>query len=144
LKPISISIPALETGAPYSLCLRHENLVYISGLPPFDEEFSKELREARVEKKPTPPFPDLSFEQQVRIVMRNLKALLEAADSGLDCLLKVTVWLADQSNSLAFDAIYRTYFEAADVLPTRTRIQAGRLPMDCAVEIEAVGYVKGN
>jgi 2-iminobutanoate/2-iminopropanoate deaminase len=59
----------------------------------------------------------------------------------MDCLLKVVVWLKDQSQQEAFDRIYRRYFTSADTLPTRTRMQAGRTPMDCGLEIDAIGYV---
>ncbi|QAY95529.1 hypothetical protein CWB41_07090 [Methylovirgula ligni] len=136
-----ISVAALETGAPYNLCVRFGNLLFISGLPPFDEEFSTKLREARANGTPTPPFPNLSFERQVEIVLANLKALVEAADSNVDCLLSIKVWLKDQSRQELFDRIYRDFFSGREALPTRTRLQAGRLPMDCDVEIEAIGYV---
>ena len=37
--------------------------------------------------------------------------------------------------------IYRTYFSSQEALPARTRMQAGRTPMDCALEVEAIAYV---
>ena len=40
-----------------------------------------------------------------------------------------------------FDRIYRRYFTSTETLPARTRMQAGRTPMDCGLEIEAIGYV---
>ena len=116
-------------------------MIYVSGLPPFDAEFSAKLKSARANKQPIPAFPDIPFEQQVRIVMDNMKALVEAAGSNMDCLLKVIVWLKDQRNQEEFDRIYRTYFTSAETLPARTRLQAGRMPLDCGVEVEAIGYV---
>jgi 2-iminobutanoate/2-iminopropanoate deaminase len=104
-----------ETGGPFNLCVRHSDMLYVSGLPP--------------------------FERQVRIVMDHLKALVEAAGSNMDCLLKVIVWLKDQRQQEQFDRIYRGYFSSAETLPARTRMQAGRTPMDCALEVEAIGYV---
>jgi 2-iminobutanoate/2-iminopropanoate deaminase len=121
--------------------VRHGDLIFISGLPPFDEAFSRSVREAREEGRPVPPFPNPPFAEQVRLVMDNLKKLAEAAGSNMDCLLKVIVWLRDQRDSEEFDRIYRTYFSSADTLPARTRIQAGRTPMDCGLEVEAIGYV---
>jgi 2-iminobutanoate/2-iminopropanoate deaminase len=141
MKKRNISLPSLETGAPYNLCIRHGNLIFISGLPPFDSEFSAQLRNARANGTPAPAFPDLTFEQQVTIAMNNLKALIEAAGSNMDCLLRVMVWLKDQSRQEEFDLIYRRYFSSQETLPTRTRIQVGRLPMNCDVEVEAIGYV---
>jgi 2-iminobutanoate/2-iminopropanoate deaminase len=130
-----------ETGGPFNLCLRHGNMIYISGLPPCEEDYCRKLREARATGAPLPPFPDLPFERQVRIVMDHLKALVEAAGSNMDCLLKVIVWLKDQRQQEEFDRIYRTYFTSAATLPARTRMQAGRTPLDCGLEVEAIGYV---
>jgi 2-iminobutanoate/2-iminopropanoate deaminase len=95
----------------------------------------------RAEGLPLPPFPDVPFEEQVRVVMDHLKAVVEADGSNMDCLLKVIVWLKDQRDQEAFDRIYRTYFSSAENLPARTRMQAGRTPMDCGLEVEAIAYV---
>jgi 2-iminobutanoate/2-iminopropanoate deaminase len=130
-----------ETGGPFNLGVRYGNLIFISGLPPFDQDYASRLREARVNGRPIPPFPDLPFERQVRIVMDHLKKLVEAAGSNMDCLLKVIVWLKDQGQQEEFDRIYRTYFSNAETLPARTRMQAGRTPMDCGLEVDAIGYV---
>ena len=130
-----------ETGGPFNLCVRHGNQIYISGLPPFDADFAAKLREARARGAPLPPFPEIPFERQVRIVMDHLKKLVEAAGSNMDCLLKVIVWLKDQRQQEEFDRIYRSYFSSTDALPARTRMQAGRTPMDCGLEVEAIGYV---
>ena len=73
--------------------------------------------------------------------MDHLKALVEAAGSNMDCLLKVIVWLKDQRQQEEFDRVYRTYFTATETLPARTRMQAGRTPLDCGLEVEAIGYV---
>jgi len=129
------------TNAPFNLCVRHGDLIFISGLPPFDESFSRAVREAREQGRPVPPFPNPPFAEQVRLVMDNMKKLVEAAGSNMDCLLKVIVWLRDQRDAEEFDRIYRTYFSGRDTLPARTRIQAGRTPMDCGLEVEAIGYV---
>ena len=123
------------------VCVRYGNMLYISGLPPFDETYASKLREARAKGAPLPPFPDIPFERQARIVMNHMKKLVEAAGSNMDCLLKVIVWLKDQRQQEEFDRIYRTYFKDATTLPARTRMQAGRTPMDCGLEVEAIGYV---
>jgi len=130
-----------ETGGPFSLCVRHGDLIYVSGLPPFEAGYCEALRAARREGKPLPPMPELSLERQTEIVMDHLKRLVEAAGSSMDCLLKVTVWLKDQTTQERFDRIYRRYFSSAETLPARTRMQAGRTPMDCALEVDAIGYV---
>jgi len=129
------------TNAPFNLCVRYGELIFISGLPPFDGTFSRAVREAREQGRPVPAFPNPPFAEQVRLVMDNMKKLVEAAGSNMDCLLKVIVWLRDQRDAEEFDQIYRTYFSARETLPARTRIQAGRTPMDCGLEVEAIGYV---
>jgi 2-iminobutanoate/2-iminopropanoate deaminase len=121
--------------------VRHGDLIFVSGLPPFDAAFSNALREAREKGLPIPPFPNPPFEDQARLVMDNMKKLVEAAGSNKDCLLKVIVWLRDQRDAEQFDRIYRTYFSSRETLPARTRIQAGRTPLDCGLEVEAIGYV---
>jgi 2-iminobutanoate/2-iminopropanoate deaminase len=136
---ITTDVP--ETGGPFNLAVKYGNLIFISGLPPFDESYSSTLRASRRVGRPIPPFPDLPFEQQVRIVMDHLKKLVEAAGSNMDCLLKVTVWLKDQRQQEEFDHIYRSYFKGPEAMPARTRMQAGRTPMDCGLEVEAIGYV---
>lgn len=130
-----------SSNAPFNLCVRYGDLIFVSGLPPFDEAFSIAVREAREKGLPIPPFPNPPFEQQVRLVMDNLKKLVEDAGSNMDCLLKVIVWLKDQRDAEQFDRIYRTYFSGRETLPARTRMQAGRTPMDCGLEVEAIGYV---
>jgi 2-iminobutanoate/2-iminopropanoate deaminase len=130
-----------ETGGPFNLCVRHGDMFFISGLPPFDEAYASQLREARAKGEPIPPFPDIPFERQVRIVMDHMKELVEGAGSNMDCLLKVIVWLKDQRQQEEFDKIYRSYFSSTETLPARTRMQAGRTPMDCGLEVEAIGYV---
>jgi 2-iminobutanoate/2-iminopropanoate deaminase len=112
-----------ETGGPFSLGVKYGNLIFISGLPPFAEDYASKLRDARAAGAPIPAFPDIPFEEQVRIVMDHLKKLVEAAGSNMDCLLKVIVWLKDQRDQEAFDRVYRTYFTSTATLPARTRMQ---------------------
>ena len=133
-----------SSNAPFNLCVRYGDLIFVSGLPPFDEAYSGALREAREKGLPIPPFPNPPFEQQVRLVMDNMKKLVEAAGSNMDCLLKVTVWLKDQTQQDVFDKVYRSYFTSFDKLPSRTRMQAGRTPRDCGLEVDAIGYIPGR
>jgi 2-iminobutanoate/2-iminopropanoate deaminase len=132
------------TGGPFNLCVRYGPLIFISGLPPFDEAFSARLREARRKGEPLPKAPDVPFEQEATVVMDRVKALIEEAGSNMDCLLKVNVWLKDQSQMEVFDRVYRRYFSDASKLPARTRLQAGATPLDCGLEVEAIGYVPGG
>jgi 2-iminobutanoate/2-iminopropanoate deaminase len=132
-----------ETGGPFNLGVTYGPLLFVSGLPPFREDYALQMREARARGEKPPPYVPEPFDDQVRVVMDHLKQVVEAAGSNMDCLLKVIVWLKDQTRAEAFDRIYRTYFSSAEALPTRTRMQAGRTPMDCELEVEAIGYIPG-
>jgi len=140
-KTVIRSAKVPETGGPFNLCIRHGNMVYVSGLPPFQEDFCEGLRLARSTGAPLPKYQRKSIEDEARIVMDHLKWLLEEAGSSLDHMLKVVVWLRDQQDQAAFDEVYRSYFKSNEDLPTRTRMQAGGTPFDCALEIDAIAYV---
>jgi 2-iminobutanoate/2-iminopropanoate deaminase len=132
-----------ENGGAYNLCVRYGDMLYLSGLAPFDEAFCSEVRTARANGTKVPPMPDTPFDRQVEIIMDNIKKLVEAAGSNMDCLLKTNVWLRDQGQAEQFERIYRRYFSSPEMLPARARMQAGRTPMDCGLEIEAIAYVPG-
>jgi 2-iminobutanoate/2-iminopropanoate deaminase len=140
-KVVRSTVP--ETGGPFNLGVTYGPLLFVSGLPPFGAEYARQMREARARGEKPPPYVPAPFDEQVRIVMDHLRQVVEAAGSNMDCLLKVIVWLKDQTKAEAFDRIYRTYFSSSETLPTRTRMQAGRTPMDCELEVEAIGYVPG-
>jgi 2-iminobutanoate/2-iminopropanoate deaminase len=130
-----------ETGGPINIAVRHGSMVYISGLPPFTAEFSEAIQSARRNGTPIPKYPDIDFETQVRIVMDAMKRIMESVGSSMDHLLKVVVWLKDQSQSEVFDRIYREYFSGPDTWPARTRMQAGRTPLGMGLEVDAIGYI---
>lgn len=81
---------------------------------------------------------DGPIEAQVRRVMQNLGAVLEAAGSGLDRVVKTTIFLADMDDFAAVNAAYGEHFGA--VPPARATVQAARLPKGARVEIEAIAY----
>ena len=130
-----------ELGVPLNMAVKFGQLLFVSGIPPFDETFAASLREARAKGAPLPAFPDMPFEAQAKLVMDYLKDIVESAGSTMDHLLKVNVWLKNQSDQPAFDKVYRTYFKSPETMPARTRLQAGGTPMGCGLEVEAVGYV---
>ncbi|MDR9381364.1 MAG: Rid family detoxifying hydrolase [Natronomonas sp.] len=79
---------------------------------------------------------DECVEVQTERALDNLAAVLEAAGSGLDNVLKTTVFLADIDDFDAMNEVYGGYFDAEP--PARSAVQAGGLPLGMAVEIEAV------
>lgn len=76
---------------------------------------------------------------QTRQVMENIKAILEAAGSSLDQVVKTTVFLTDINDFAEMNAVYSSYF--GDTPPARSTVQVAALPMGIAVEIEAVALV---
>jgi 2-iminobutanoate/2-iminopropanoate deaminase len=69
-------------------------------------------------------------------VMANLAAILAAADSSLQRVVKTTVFLKDMGDFAAMNAVYGRHF--GDHKPARSTVEAARLPKDVLVEIEAV------
>ena len=76
---------------------------------------------------------------QAEQALRNLGAILEAAGSGLDRLVKVTVFLADIADWPALNEVYGRY--VGQPYPARSAFAVGALPLGARVEIEAVGAV---
>ncbi|MFW6449327.1 MAG: Rid family detoxifying hydrolase [Halobacteriota archaeon] len=79
-----------------------------------------------------------SIEDQTERALENVAAVLEAADSGLDEAIKVTVMLDDIDDFEAMNAVYGSYFEGAP--PARSAFEVGSLPKGVGVEIEAVAH----
>ncbi|MEO6726782.1 MAG: RidA family protein [Blastocatellia bacterium] len=73
---------------------------------------------------------------QTERVLQNVKAVLEAAGSSLDQVVKTTVFLVDMNDFAAMNEVYATFFGASR--PARSTVQAARLPRDVKVEIEVI------
>jgi len=74
---------------------------------------------------------------QARRAMENLKSVLEAAGSGFDKVVKMTIFLADMGDFAAVNEVYGSYFVAEP--PARSTVQVAALPRGALVEIEAIG-----
>jgi 2-iminobutanoate/2-iminopropanoate deaminase len=73
---------------------------------------------------------------QTKRVMENIRAVLEAAGSSLDRVVKATVFLCDMNDFGIMNEIYGSYFQENP--PARTTVQVAKLPREAAVEIEVV------
>lgn len=80
-----------------------------------------------------------SVEEQAHLVLKNLKAVIEASGSSMDKVVKCTVFLQSMDDYGAVNAIYGEYFNAP--YPARAAIQVARLPKDVKVEIEAIAVL---
>jgi 2-iminobutanoate/2-iminopropanoate deaminase len=76
---------------------------------------------------------------QTTRVLENLKAVLEACGSGLDRVLKTTVYIKDMGEFAKMNEVYGKYF--SENPPARSTVEAARLPRDVRVEIDAIAMV---
>ncbi len=77
-----------------------------------------------------------TVEDQTRQAITNLRQVLEAAGSGLDKVVKTTVFISDMNDFAAVNGVYAELF--GDTKPARSCVQAARLPKDVKIEIEAI------
>jgi 2-iminobutanoate/2-iminopropanoate deaminase len=82
---------------------------------------------------------DGDVQVQTRQVLNNVKAVLEAAGSSLDKVVKATVYITDMDNFSKVNEIYAEFFIAQP--PARACVEVSRLPKDVSVEIEAIAVL---
>jgi 2-iminobutanoate/2-iminopropanoate deaminase len=109
---------------PYSQAVKTGNMVFVSGQIPIDPA--------------TGQFVSDEVAEQTEQVFKNLQAVLEASGSGLDKVVKTTVFLADMNDFAAMNEVYGKFFTSD--YPARATVQAARLPRDARVEIECIAY----
>ncbi len=117
--------PSPLPGAPYSQAIRFENLVFVSGQLPVDPA--------------TGTLVTGGITEQTEQTMRNLQAVLEAAGSSLDKILKATVFLTTRDNWAAMNEVYVRF--VGDRRPARSAVEVGRLGFGSLVEIEAIAHL---
>jgi 2-iminobutanoate/2-iminopropanoate deaminase len=110
---------------PYSQAVRTGNLVFVAGQGCLNPKTGEKVTG--------------SVQAETRQVLENVKAILEAAGTSMSRVVKTTCFLADMNDFQAFNAVYAEYFPSEP--PARTTIQAGKLPLDLKVEIEAIAEV---
>lgn len=111
---------------PYNQAVVHNNVVYISGQIAID-----------------PATGDLvldDIETETRQVLQNLKAILEAAGSGLEKVLKATVFVKDMNMFGRINAVYGEYFKP-EFAPARELVQVSELPKFVNIEISVIAAV---
>jgi len=116
---------APQAIGPYSQAIVAGNVVFTAGQIPLDPA--------------TGEIVSGDIAAQTARVLDNLRGILEAAGSSLQKVVKTTVFLADMNDFAAMNEVYARYF--GDHRPARSTVQAGRLPRDVRVEIEAIAVV---
>lgn len=107
---------------PYSQANIAGNLVFVSGQLGFDPA--------------TGNFVDGGVREQTEQALRNMRAILEAADASLADVTACTVYLKDMNDFAAMNEVYATFF--SENPPSRAAIQVARLPKDGIVEISCI------
>ena len=118
--------PAPFQGAPYSQAIAAGGFVFVSGqlgLKPGDSAIAG------------------GIEEQTEQVFANLRAILEEAGSGLDRLVKTTVFLQDLDDFQGMNSVYAKH--VGDRPPARSTVEVARLPSGAKVEIEAIALARG-
>ncbi|MCK4295100.1 MAG: RidA family protein [Candidatus Marinimicrobia bacterium] len=110
---------------PYSQAVISNGFVYTAGQIPINPKTGK------IEAS--------DLEGQVRQVLDNLSAVLEASDSSLKEIIKLTVFMVDLNDFAILNNVFKEYFPEDP--PARSAVQVSRLPKDVLVEIEAVAVV---
>lgn len=116
---------APEALGPYSQAIKVGEFVYTSGQVAIDPA--------------TGEFIGGDIAEQTERVLKNVAAVLEAAGSNLDQVVKTLVFLADMNDFAAMNEVYGKFFTGAP--PARSTVQAARLPKDARIEIEAVALI---
>ncbi len=123
MKQISTNNAPAAIG-PYSQAIEHAGTIYISGQLPIDPA--------------TGAFPEGGIEAQTRQSLQNIRSILEEAGSGMDKVVKTTVFLADMGDFTAMNGVYAEFFSAP--YPARCAFAVKALPKGAMVEIDCVAW----
>jgi len=107
---------------PYSQGIAVDGFIFTAGQVPIDPATGKVEAE--------------TIEEQTRQSLMNIRAVLHAAGSGLDRVVKMTVFMTDLGQFQAMNAVYAEFFPADP--PARSAVQVAALPLGVQIEMEAV------
>ncbi len=110
---------------PYSQAVKTGGMVFCSGQIPIDVT--------------TGEFVSSDVAEQTEQVLKNLSAVLEAAGTNLNDVVKTTVFLADMNDFTAMNEVYGKYF--SENKPARATVQAAGLPRGARVEIDCIAVI---
>ena len=117
--------PAPFQGAPYSQAIISGGLVFVSGQLSLRPDHAEIVGE--------------TIQEQTEQVFANLRAILEAAGSGLDKLVKTTVYLVDLNDFQGMNEVYASHVGGKP--PARATVEISALPSGAKVEIEAIAEI---
>jgi 2-iminobutanoate/2-iminopropanoate deaminase len=117
--------PAPFQGAPYSQAIKEGGFVYVAGQVSLKPDHGEIVGD--------------SIQEQTEQVLANLRAILEAAGSGLDRLVKTTVFLQSLDDFPGMNEVYKQH--VGESPPARSTVEVAKLPSGALVEIEAIALV---
>ncbi len=109
----------------YSQAVKANGFIFVSGQIPIDPKIGEVVAE--------------DIEGQTQQVLENIKSILEAGDSSLAKVVKITVFLKDIKNLPQVNKVFEEYFEGE--FPARESVEVSRLPRDAEIEISAIAVV---
>ncbi len=112
--------------APYSQAIIANGFVFVSGQGPIEPKTGKIVLG--------------DIKAQTRLVLENIKTILESAGSSLDKAVKCSVFLRDIQDFAAMNEVYKTYFKESP--PARTTVQAGDIFGGIGVEIDCIATLE--
>ncbi len=122
MRDVISTLGAPKAIGPYSHAIRANGFVFVSGQVAIDPATQQVI--------------EGDATAQTERVMKNLSAVLKAADSGLDMVVRSTVFLKSLGDFAAMNEVYGRYFTAAP--PARSTVEVSRLPKDMLVEIDVI------
>ncbi|MBR4719484.1 MAG: RidA family protein [Lachnospiraceae bacterium] len=108
---------------PYSQAVETGGMIFTSGMIPVIPETGEIVT---------------GIEAQAKQALNNVKSLLEAAGSGMDKVIKTTVFIKDMNDFARVNAVYESFFDKEAGYPARSCVEVARLPKDVLIEMEAV------
>jgi len=125
-KEVIITKNAPEPKGAYSQAIKADNLIFVSGQAAVDIDTGKFLEPGDIVK-------------QTDITMKNIKAILEAAGSSLENVIKTTVFIDDISKFGDFNSVYQKYFKINP--PARTTVEVANFFEGMCIEIDAIALI---
>ncbi len=107
---------------PYSQAVKVGNLLFVSGQIPIDPETGTVIIGG--------------IEAATHRVMKNIEAILEAAEAGFDQVVKTTIFIKNMDDFTKINAVYASYFTGK--YPARETVEVSRLPKDVEIEISII------
>jgi 2-iminobutanoate/2-iminopropanoate deaminase len=125
MRDVVITEHAPQAIGPYSQAIKAGGFVFVSGQIPIDPT--------------TGLIAQSEVSAQTDRVLQNLKAILTAAGTSLDNVVKTTVFLKSMGDFAAMNEVYARYWKKAP--PARSTVEVSRLPKDVLVEIDVIALV---